>query len=183
MMSAIDLTKDILHPRMDEGACVYAEGGTMSKKHARSKTALSSKSKKTSRKQTFPWLWVGLGVAIVALAAFMLVKPKNTLPAEISATQAYQEYQRGAFFLDVRSQSEWEQAHIANTTLIPLDELPGRLSELPRDRDIVVVCRSGKRAKEGMTILRQAGFSRATCLTGGLEAWKAAGYPLEGSVL
>jgi rhodanese-related sulfurtransferase len=105
--------------------------------------------------------------------------PKTTRSTEISAIQAYQKYQEGAFFLDVRTQAEWEQMHIAKSSLIPLDELQNRLSELPRDRDIVVVCLSGHRSKEGMTILQQAGFSRATCMTGGLTAWKEAGYPLE----
>jgi rhodanese-related sulfurtransferase len=62
-----------------------------------------------------------------------------------------------------------------------LDVLQSRLSELPFDRDIVVVCLSGHRSKEGMTLLQRAGFSRASCMTGGLTAWKAAGYPLEGS--
>jgi rhodanese-related sulfurtransferase len=62
-----------------------------------------------------------------------------------------------------------------------LDELTSHLNELPRDRDIVVVCLSGHRSKEGMTILRQVGFSRAMCMTGGLTAWKAAGYQLEDS--
>ena len=55
----------------------------------------------------------------------------------------------------------------------------GRMSELPKDKDIVVVCRSGNRSKEGTTILRDAGFARVTCMTGGLQAWAAAGYPTE----
>jgi rhodanese-related sulfurtransferase len=46
---------------------------------------------------------------------------------------------------------------------------------------VVVICRSGVRSKEGMTILRNAGYIRAVCMTGGLLAWKAAGYPLEGA--
>jgi rhodanese-related sulfurtransferase len=93
--------------------------------------------------------------------------------------QAHEEYQAGALFLDVRSQAEWNQGHIAKSLLIPLDDLPSQLDELPRDRDIVVVCRSGARSKEGAMILRQAGFSRVTCMTGGIQAWVAAGYPVE----
>ena len=127
-------------------------------------------------------MWVGLGLAaLVVLAAAILLWPKTTQAAEISAGQVYQKYQQGAFFLDVRSQAEWDQVYIAKSKLIPLDELRNRLSELPRDRDILFVYLSGPRSKEGMTILQQAGFSRASCMTGGLTAWKAAGYPLEGS--
>jgi rhodanese-related sulfurtransferase len=119
-----------------------------------------------------------LGIVILVAAAFLLFRPKSTLPTEISATQAWEKYQQGAFFLDVRTQQEWDQGHIAKSTLIPLDDLQDRLSELPRDQDIVVICRSGARSKEGAAILRQAGFTRVTCMTGGLQAWVTAGYPL-----
>lgn len=126
--------------------------------------------------------WIGLGfTAVVIIIAVILLIPKISGNAHISVDQAYQKYQQRSFFLDVRSQEEWDQVHIANSILIPLDELPNKINELPKDRDIVVVCLSGHRSEEGVTILRNAGFSRATCMTGGLTAWKAAGYPLEGS--
>jgi rhodanese-related sulfurtransferase len=157
----------------------------MSKKHKTSKPVSSkpvSKRPTKAHKQNQLWLWVGMGVATIAvLAAVILLRTKTIRPTEISAAQAFQNYQEGAFFLDVRSQTEWDQAHIANSTLIPLDELPGRLDELPSDHDIVVVCLTGHRSEEGMNILQQAGFARAACMTGGLAAWQAAGYPLEGS--
>jgi rhodanese-related sulfurtransferase len=130
------------------------------------------------RKQNLTGVWIGIGIVILAAIAFLLFRPSGALPSEISAAQAYEKYQQGAFFLDVRTQAEWDQGHIARSTLIPLDSLQARLNELPRDQDIVVVCRSGVRSKEGSTILRQAGFTRVTCMTGGLQAWVAAGYPL-----
>lgn len=157
----------------------------MSQKHKRSRSGSSgstSKRQRKTHKQTLIRQWVGLGLAVlVILVVAILLWPKTTQSTEISAAQAYQKYQQGAFFLDVRSQEEWDQVHIAKSTLIPLEELQGRLGELPQGRDIVVVCLSGHWSKEGMTILQQAGFSRASCMTGGLNAWKAAGYPLEGS--
>ena len=137
--------------------------------------------RKARRKnQLLKWIGLGIGVVIIIVAAILLI-PIITGNTHISVALAYQKYQQGAFFLDVRSQEEWDQVHIANSTLIPLDELQNRLSELPKDHDIVVVCLSGHRSEEGVTILRNAGFSQATCMTDGLTAWKAAGYPLEGS--
>jgi rhodanese-related sulfurtransferase len=157
----------------------------MSQKRKTSNNTVSNfkmKRMRKARKQNQLLKWGGLGIAVVVIiVAVILLIPKITGDTHISATQAYQKYQQGAFFLDVRSQEEWTQVHIANSTLIPLDELQNRLSELPKDRDIVVVCLSGHRSEEGVTILRDAGFSRATCMTGGLTAWKATGYPLEGS--
>jgi rhodanese-related sulfurtransferase len=156
----------------------------MAKKHKQLKSkAIGNKKKlRKARKKNQQWKWIGIGIAaVVTLVAVIILVPKITGAAHISATQSYQKYQQGAFFLDVRSQEEWEQAHIANSTLIPLDELQNRLGELPKDQDIVVVCLTGHRSEEGMNILRNAGFSRATCMTDGLTAWKAAGYPLEGS--
>ena len=140
-----------------------------------------------SKKQRRPgvtgltWLWIIMGIAVIAVAAFFLFRPVDGSPTEISATQAYQKLQQGALFLDVRTQAEFDQGHISGSKLIPLDQLPGRLAEVAVDRDIVVICRSGVRSKEGMTILRNAGYSRAVCMTGGLIAWKAAGYSLEGN--
>jgi rhodanese-related sulfurtransferase len=140
------------------------------------------KQRRKKLRHSNPWKWIVIGiVVIVSIAAVLFLTSRNTGDPNISVAEAYQKYQQGAFFLDVRSQEEWSLAHIANSQSIPLDELPGRLNDLPTDRDIVVVCLVGQRSQEGVTILRNAGFSRASCMTGGLTAWKAAGYPLEGS--
>jgi rhodanese-related sulfurtransferase len=156
----------------------------MAKKHKSTGPALSkakSAKRRKDRKRNLIWLWVGLGIAVLAVAVFFLMRPKAAIAAEISPAQAYGKFQQGAFFLDVRSAEEWAQIHIAKSTLIPLDELNNRLGELPKDQDIVVVCLSGQRSKEGLAILQQAGFKRAFCMNGGIEAWKAAGYPVEGN--
>ena len=123
-------------------------------------------------------------VAIVALIVFLIAVSagggaSSTLAREISVDQAYEMYQAGAFVLDVRTQAEWDEYHAPNTTLIPLDELPSRLSELPKDKEIVVVCRSGNRSQQGRDILLQAGYN-ATSMAGGLKEWYAKGYPTEG---
>jgi rhodanese-related sulfurtransferase len=155
----------------------------MSRKHSQSKHTTSrpaSHRRHKIHKRNFAWLWVGLGVLLVSVVGILLLNSKNTPSVEISPSQAYAKYQQGIFFLDVRSQEEWDQYHIAGSTLIPLDDLQNRLGELPIDQEIVVVCRSGHRSQSGVTILREAGFTRVSCLSGGLLAWTAAGYPVEG---
>jgi rhodanese-related sulfurtransferase len=128
-------------------------------------------------------------LAVVALVIVLLVlwgnsragrnNPPAGLPPEISASEAYAKYQGGAFLLDVRTQEEWNDFHAPNTTLIPLDQLPSRLNELPRDKEIVVVCRSGNRSQQGRDILLNAGFQQVTSMQGGLNEWRASGYPVE----
>jgi len=157
----------------------------MSRKHPKTKQAASVPAphqRHKTRKRNMTWLWVGLGALLAAgVGILLLSRPKAAPSVEITPAQAYAKFQEGAFFLDVRSQEEWDQFHIAGSTLIPLDQLQNRLSELPKNQDIVVVCLSGHRSQSGVTILQQAGFTRLSCLSGGLQAWTAAGYPVEGN--
>lgn len=84
----------------------------------------------------------------------------------------------GALMLDVREPAEWTAGHIPGATLIPLGELPGRLAELPRDRMIVTVCRSGNRSAEARDILLSAGYEAVASMTGGMNQWIAEGFPV-----
>lgn len=125
---------------------------------------------------------------VVALIIFLILQmgggtgntpASNALASTISVNEAYNMYQNGAFVLDVRTQEEWDDFHAPNTTLIPLEQLASRLNEVPRDRQVVVVCRSGNRSQEGRDILLNAGFEQVTSMTGGLNEWRASGYPIE----
>jgi rhodanese-related sulfurtransferase len=126
-------------------------------------------------------------LAVVALVIYLLLQAGGnrnnhaaaSLPGEISVSEAFNKYQSGAFVLDVRTPEEWNEFHIPNTTLIPLDQLTSRLNEIPKDREIVVVCRSGSRSQEGRAILLNAGFTQVASMTGGLEEWRASGYPVQ----
>lgn len=81
--------------------------------------------------------------------------------------------------VDVRSPSEFdgELGHIAGAQLIPIDELRARAEEVPRDRPVVVVCQSGKRAALGSGILSKAGFRWVANLSGGMVRWRELGLP------
>ena len=84
----------------------------------------------------------------------------------------------GAVALDVREPWEWQDAHIRDALHIPLDELAARLHELPQDRKLVAVCRSGSRSSMVVDALLQRGYDIVN-LAGGLLSWHAAGLPLE----
>lgn len=141
--------------------------------------------KKRERNQILRW--VGIGAVIVA--AFLLVvllsggdaPQQSELPDSITVSQAYEKYQEGIYVLDVRTQEEWDTFHAPEATLIPLDELPNRINEVPKGQEIVVVCRSGNRSQVGRDILKDAGYSQVTSMDGGMVAWSNAGYPIIGS--
>ncbi|MBK5222356.1 MAG: rhodanese-like domain-containing protein [Acidimicrobiia bacterium] len=76
--------------------------------------------------------------------------------------------------LDVRRPDEWDEAHIAQASLITLDELPDRLDELPTDRQVLIVCRSGGRSALASEILIGAGLD-AVNVEGGMLAWLDSG--------
>lgn len=79
--------------------------------------------------------------------------------------------------LDVREDDEWSAGHIDGALHVPMGQVPGRLGELPADRDVVVVCRSGGRSARVTAFLRQNG-TLATNLSGGMQDWAAAGRPM-----
>ena len=82
--------------------------------------------------------------------------------------------------LDVRTEDEFAEGHIPGAVNIPHTELAARLLELPDDRsaEIVVHCRSGKRAKTAEAILLGAGYQRVTDLEGHMLGWAEAGLPV-----
>jgi rhodanese-related sulfurtransferase len=130
-----------------------------------------------------PAVQLGL-VAFIILVIFLIAQGGGgttaTLSAEVNADAAYQMVQDGAFMLDVRTQEEWDEYHAPMATLIPLDQLQARLNELPKDKEVLVVCRSGNRSQEGRDILLAAGFN-ATSMAGGMKDWYAKGFPIEGA--
>jgi rhodanese-related sulfurtransferase len=144
---------------------------------------MSRKKTKTPSKKTFPtWGWIAL-VAVVLVGAGLVVllksqSPVVVLPAEITVDQASQQRDQGAYILDVREPNEWTQFHISGATLIPLGDLPNRLNEVPKDRVVVVVCRTGHRSAQGRDILKAAGFTQVTSMAGGLTQWQANGLPV-----
>lgn len=81
--------------------------------------------------------------------------------------------------LDVRTPSEFEDAHIAGAYNVPLDQLAEHTADLRAGADgmIVLVCQSGRRAQEAEALLRRSGMPNARVLDGGIQAWRGEGLP------
>jgi adenylyltransferase/sulfurtransferase len=74
------------------------------------------------------------------------------------------------YILDVREPWEYKIAQIGGK-LIPLKEVPQRLSEIDRDREVIVQCKSGGRSQRIAELLKQQGYPRVVNLAGGILAW------------
>lgn len=81
--------------------------------------------------------------------------------------------------LDVRNGSEWEAGHIPGSANFPLGRLAERLHDIPRDRPLVVYCRSGARADVAIGLLQASGFQRVSHLAGDFAGWSAGKRPVE----
>jgi rhodanese-related sulfurtransferase len=80
--------------------------------------------------------------------------------------------------IDVRDDEEWTAGHAPAARHLPMMEIPGRLDELPRDRNVVVVCRVGARSAQVVAYLLAQGYDRVANLEGGMVAWVSAGLPI-----
>jgi phage shock protein E len=82
--------------------------------------------------------------------------------------------------LDVRTSQEFSDGHVAGAVNIPFNELRERVAELGEDkaREVVVYCRSGKRAGLAETTLRKLGFTAVLHLTGDMLGWQREGRPI-----
>jgi rhodanese-related sulfurtransferase len=148
-------------------------------------TKKSTKKKQQEAKQKRDQLIMAVGAVILAIIAFLVFGGNpaanstatiNGLPAEINTAMAYEMFEEGAYMLDVRNPDEWVEYHVDGATLIPLPELEGRVNEVPRDQEIIVICNSGNRSQVARDILLEAGFTNVTSIAGGIQGWMSAGH-------
>ena len=148
----------------------------MTKKRRRTK-------KKENTKKTQQQRWIAIAVVVIAIVAVFIAANSgsapatvNSLPAEINTEMGYQMFQDGAFLLDVRTQHEWEEYHVDGAARVVLDELESRVSEVPFDQEVIIICNSGNRSQVARDILLQAGHTSVTSIAGGIQGWMSAGH-------
>jgi rhodanese-related sulfurtransferase len=84
-----------------------------------------------------------------------------------------------ALVLDVREPREYAAGHIPGAVSIPQSDLALRQDEVPRDRDVLVVCEAGARSLKASGFLHDVGYERAVNLAEGTAGWRRARLPLE----
>ena len=92
---------------------------------------------------------------------------------DITPTELNEKITRGEdlVLVDVREPYEWQTGHIESAQHIPLSQVARRLDEIPRDRDVVMICRSGARSAHAQQFLKQSGYTRVKNLVGGMQRW------------
>jgi rhodanese-related sulfurtransferase len=99
---------------------------------------------------------------------------------EVDASWLY-EHADDVSVIDVREPDEYrgELGHVPQAELVPLGALPAASHGLPRDRPLVVICRSGGRSGRAAMDLAQMGFARVASLQGGMREWQSRKLPVQ----
>ena len=94
-------------------------------------------------------------------------------PLEIGVAEldAWRRSGKDVAVLDVREDWEVNTVSLPGTVNIPMQQVPQRVTELPRDKPLVVMCHHGGRSRQVTGWLRQNGFTQAINLAGGIHAW------------
>jgi rhodanese-related sulfurtransferase len=132
------------------------------------------------RSATRAWLaLVGPLLAGVALAA----EPAQPAPQVATMTQdQLLEHQARhpdhLYVLDVRTPEEFAAGHVPGAHNVPHDQLASRLAEVPKDKDLVLYCRSGRRVGLAVEVLAAHGYTRLSHLEGDMQGWLERGRPV-----
>jgi rhodanese-related sulfurtransferase len=111
--------------------------------------------------------------------------PEKTQYTDISVQQGKEMIDRGeVYILDVRTQEEYASGHINGSTLLAVQDIPKqdlnvKLKDIPKDRKILVYCRSGRRSAMASGILAENGYAQVYNMKGGITEWMNAGYEVE----
>jgi rhodanese-related sulfurtransferase len=123
-------------------------------------------------------LWLALGALL--LAALALAADPVATP--VTAEQVLDRQQRSdasLLVLDVRSPEEYAAGHVPGAVNIPYDQVASRLAEVPKDKDVVLYCRSGRRSALAGEVLAGKGYTRLQLMQGDMPGWAAKGAPVE----
>ncbi len=103
---------------------------------------------------------------------------------QICPTTTLGKMKEGALMVDVRNKSEVEEVtfDVQNYMNIPLNELEDRINEIPKDKEIIMVCLSGGRSLKTTYFLMNAGYENVFNMRDGIIKWAAKGFPTKGNI-
>ena len=118
-----------------------------------------------------------LALALIACSALAADETSTITPEALRQRLTAPDAQ--PLVVDVREPEEFEGGHIAEAQLAPLGNVEESLKNIAKDREIVLVCRSGRRSGIAAKRLAEQGFTRLWNMEGGMIAWEKLGYPVE----
>ena len=129
-------------------------------------------------KQRITWLLtLILLLALLVAGCGQASSNSSSTSRDVSIDQALTDWQsKSALIIDVRTPGEYAESHIPGSKLISLDKLSSRLSEIPKEGKVYIICRSGNRSSQATSLLRDKGFDNVYNITSGIPKWKG---PLE----
>ena len=111
------------------------------------------------------------GVAPAATEVAVSTSNSNETETDVKELKRKIDAKEDFFLLDVREPNEYQIGKIPGSTLIPLGEVPQRVEEIPRDKEIIVHCKMGGRSAKAAAFLRQQGYTNVKNLKGGILDW------------
>jgi hydroxyacylglutathione hydrolase len=121
------------------------------------------------------------GLALVALLVAAVSVAGDPAPATVTADQVHERQQQkdaSLYVLDVRAPEEYAAGHVPGAVNIPHDQVADRLAEIPKDKDVVLYCRSGRRSALAGEVLVGNGYQRLQLMQGDMPGWVAKGWPV-----
>ncbi len=106
---------------------------------------------------------------------------KSSVPS-VTAPEAWTrlaEKGSNTVLIDVREPHEYKNGHARRAKNIPLSQIQQRVNEVPRDREVFLICQSGHRSMQAATFLHQQGLEKIVNVTGGTSIWRLHNLPME----
>jgi rhodanese-related sulfurtransferase len=115
-----------------------------------------------------------MGVVAAALAMPLAVSAQSM---SVSIDQARAEHDAGqAVLVDIREPDEHRTGVVPGAQLLPMRQLSARLSELPRDRPVLLICNTQNRSRATLDALRERGWTNLRYVNGGMSEWNRRGW-------
>jgi rhodanese-related sulfurtransferase len=125
--------------------------------------------------------------SIIAVLVFLSFSAMNLMAQNAVDVHVFEKgISKDVQLLDVRTQEEFNQGHLANAMLADWnekDEFVRRIDAMDKNQPVYIYCLSGRRSAAAASLLREKGFFQVTEMEGGINAWKQADKPLEGAAV
>ncbi len=110
---------------------------------------------------------------LLVLMAYKMMPVKGV--AAVSAEELQERLNKGrksdSQFIDVREPFEYQAGHVPGFRNVPLSQLKKRLQDIDKNKDVVVMCRSGARSMQAARLLKKSGVTKVFNVTGGISHW------------